>query len=73
MLQYTNGFSCAMDQEKDELMISFVQQVPEIGEDGETNHVKVEEVVNLVMGKVLAQKLLDGLVEMLTDDSTKEK
>ena len=49
MLQYTNGFSCAMDQEKDELMISFVQQVPEIGEDGETNHVKVEEVVNLVM------------------------
>lgn len=73
MLQYTNGFSCAMDQEKEELIISFVQQVPEIGEDGETSNIRVEEVANLVMGKMMAQNLLDGLAEMLTDGSKKEK
>lgn len=72
MLQYTNGFSCAMDQEKEELIISFVQQIPEIGEDGETTNIRAEEVVNLVMGKVMAQNLLNGLTEMLTD-GTKSK
>ena len=41
MLQFTNGFSCAMNQEKEELVISFVQQIPEIGEDGKTNNIKV--------------------------------
>ena len=67
MLQFTNGFSCAMNQEKEELVISFVQQIPEIGEDGKTNNIKVEEVANLVMGKVTAQNLLNGLIEMLSD------
>lgn len=68
MLQFINGFSCAMDQEKEELIITFVQQVPEIGEDGKATTVKVEEVVKLVMGKVTAQNLSDGLAEILTDD-----
>lgn len=69
MLQFTNGFSCAMDQEKEEVIITFVQQVPEIGEDGKTT-VTVEEVTRLVMGKVTAQNLSDGLAEILTDDNT---
>lgn len=71
MLQFTNGFSCAMDQEKGELIISFLQQVPEIGDDGKTKSVKTEEVSNLVMGKVMAQNLLDGLAEILSDDGKK--
>lgn len=70
MLQFTNGFSCAMDQEKEELIITFVQHVPEIGEDGKTTTVTVEEVTRLVMGKVTAQNLLDGLAEILADDNT---
>lgn len=68
MLQFTNGFSCAMDQKKEELMINFVQQVPEIGEDGKTQSVQVEDVIKLVMGKVLAQDLLDALTEILVED-----
>lgn len=71
MLQFTNGFSCAMDQEKGELIICFLQQVPEIGDDGKTKSVKTEEVSNLVMGKVMAQNLLDGLAEILSDDGKK--
>ena len=62
-----------MNQEKEELVISFVQQIPEIGEDGKTNNIKVEEVANLVMGKVTAQNLLNGLIEMLSDDDEKGK
>lgn len=69
MLQFTNGFSCAMDQNKEELMINFVQQIPEIGEDGKTQSVQNENVIKLVMGKVLAQNLLDALTEILAADS----
>ena len=69
MLQFTNGFTCARDQEKEELIITFVQQVPELDKDGNATSVKTEEVVKLVMGKVTAQNLVDGLIEVLTDDS----
>lgn len=72
MLLFTNGFSCAMDQQKEELVINFVQQVPEVGEDGKAKNIKVEEVSKLVMGKVMAQNLLEALTEILTDNSEKE-
>ena len=60
MLQYVNGFSCAMDSEKDELIIKLLQRSP----DG----VIMDEVATIVMGKVTAQRLLEGLKEMLEDE-----
>lgn len=42
--------------------------IPEFDEDGNTTNVEVEEVVKLAMGKVMAQNLVDGLNEVLTDD-----
>ena len=68
MLQFTNGFTCALDQEKEELIITFVQQVPQIENDGKATHREVEEVVKLVMGKVTAQNLIEGLSEVLAND-----
>ncbi len=72
MLQFTNGFSCAMDKQKEELMINFIQQIPEIGDDGKTENVRIEEVINLVMGKVMAQNLLEALSEILSEDDTEK-
>lgn len=72
MLQFTNGFSCAMDQEKEELMINFIQQIPELGEDGKTKGIRAEEVAQLVMGKVLARNLLDALTEILEEENSIE-
>lgn len=72
MLQFTNGFSCAMDQEKEEIMINFVQQIPKIENDGKPQGVQTEEVIKLVMGKVLAQNLLDALTEILTEDESEK-
>jgi len=69
MLQFTNGFTCARDQEKEELIITFVQQIPELDAEGNATNIRVEEVVRLVMGKITAQNLVDGLTEVLTDDS----
>ena len=66
MLQYVNGFSCAMDSEKDELIIKLLQRSPDFTDDNDG--VIVDEVATIVMGKVTAQHLLEGLKEMLEDE-----
>lgn len=66
MLQYVNGFSCAMDSEKDELIIKLLQRSPDFTDDNDG--VIMDEVATIVMGKVIAQRLLEGLREMLEDE-----
>lgn len=66
MLQYVNGFSCAMDSEKDELIIKLLQRSPDFTDDNDG--VIMDEVATIVMGKVTAQHLLEGLKEMLEDE-----
>ena len=65
-LQYVNGFSCAMDSEKDELIIKLLQRSPDFTDDNDG--VIMDEVATIVMGKVTAQRLLEGLKEMLEDE-----
>ena len=65
MLQYTNGFSCAMDSEKGELIIKFLQRCPDL--DKESDDVLEEEVSTIVMGKATAENLLAGLSKMLEE------
>lgn len=65
MLQFTNGFSCALDHENEELIVHFLQQAPRIGEDGAVADVRTEEVITLVMGKAVAENLAETLTEML--------
>ena len=66
MLQYVNGFSCARDSEKDELIIKLLQRSPDFTDDNDG--VIMDEVATIVMGKVTAQHLLEGLKEMLEDE-----
>ena len=66
MLQYVNGFSCAMDSEKDEMIIKLLQRSPDCTDDNDG--VIMDEVATIVMGKVTAQRLLEGLREMLEDE-----
>ena len=66
MLQYVNGFSCAMDSEKDEQIIKLLQRSPDFTDDNDG--VIMDEVATIVMGKVTAQRLLEGLKEMLEDE-----
>ena len=66
MLQYVNGFSCAMDSEKDEMIIKLLRRSPDFTDDNDG--VIMDEVTTIVMGKVTAQRLLEGLREMLEDE-----
>ena len=66
MLQYVNGFSCAMDSEKDEMIIKLLQRSHDFTDANDG--VIMDEVATIVMGKVTAQRLLEGLREMLEDE-----
>lgn len=68
MMQYVNGFSGAMDIEKGEVILTLLQQIPQIGEDGNVIGVQVEEVNKIVMGNVVAKNLMESIQEMLSDD-----
>ena len=68
MMQYVNGFSGAMDIEKGEVILTLLQQIPQIGEDGNVIGVQVEEVDKIVMGNVVAKNLMESIQEMLSDD-----
>ena len=66
MLQYTNGFSCAMDSNKESVIIEFIQKVPVLrSEEGQKE--KTETVSSLVMDVSTAANLLSVLTEMFED------
>lgn len=65
MLQYVNGFSCAIDSEKEDFIINFVQRIPRFEIEGIQEDMITENVTSLVMGKAVAEKLLKALQEML--------
>lgn len=67
MLQYVNGFSCAVDNEKEEFIINFVQRIPKIDENGIQEELTTEAVFSIVMGVGVAEKLFHTLEEMLEE------
>lgn len=68
MLQYANGFSCAMDEEKESLIINFVQRMPQIINGAMDEKTTVENVATLVMDKSTGENLFNALKQMLGDD-----
>lgn len=69
MLQYVNGFSCAIDSEKEDVILNFVQRSPVIDEEGIQEETQVETVSSLIMGKAVAERLLEALEELLTSEA----
>lgn len=65
MLQFTNGYGCAIDQEKGEVILKFVQQIPEFEDENE--RIRTEEIVSLVMGRRTVENLIKSLQEILEE------
>lgn len=75
MLQYVNGFYCAVDNQKEDFILNFVQRNPRIDDEGIQDEMVTETVASLVMGKTVAQNLLTALGRMLEteNDNNEEK
>lgn len=68
MMQYTNGFSCALSNDSGELIIKFVQQTPIVKEDGSTPDTKIEEVTEVIMPNNIAKQLANGLMTIMSEN-----
>jgi hypothetical protein len=67
VLQYTNGFSCAINGEKTEIVIHFVQNCPGFDESGKVSSLVNEPVTTLIMHKDVASGLISALTRLLSD------
>ena len=66
MMQYVNGFSCAVSKDKSEVVINFVQKVPDVEDDGTVSET-TEKVASVIMGRESAKQLTDALAEFLEE------
>lgn len=69
MMQYANGFSCALSADSGELIIRFLQQSPVFKEDGSTEESKVNEVTEIIMPNNVAKQLAYALDSLANSES----
>lgn len=69
MLQYVNGFSCAIDEEKREFILNFVQRFPKIKEGNIGEEMEIEVISSLAMDKKVAERLRSALNDVLEDEN----
>lgn len=70
MLQYVDGFTCAVNTKKDTLTIKFVQNEPVFpASDTEPENVKtnVIDIASVVMTRESAKALLDSIADLLSE------
>lgn len=66
MINYTNGFSCAISDNKKEFLLTFLQTVPKVTETGEIKELSQEQVATFVMNietMLLLRNALDTILE----------
>lgn len=69
MVQYVNGFSCAINEEKGEFMLNYTQRFPKIVQGNLEDENETEIVSSLVMNTQVAERLRDALNDLLGDES----
>ena len=69
MLDFINGFTCTMHNERDELVIHFLQNEPIVSEDGTVSN-QVNFMPSIIMNKDVAQGLADSILEVLSNHVT---
>lgn len=67
MYQYSNAYSCAMDQAGETVILQFRQNGPIFGEDGRPNGTEAIPVASIVMGTDMAKALGDALSALVSE------
>ena len=68
MLQFTNGFACAVDGSKSEFIINFIQNHPTFDKAGNVSDAVTEPVVSVIMQKDTAAELASAITTLLSSD-----
>lgn len=65
MMNYTNRFSCSVNNNKTEFIFTFYQDQPIINAKGEVESVNTEEATSVVMTTDLAHKMKEHIERLL--------
>lgn len=74
MYQYVNGFSCAVNPVKNEIILSFLQHTPALSDDfsyEDSDKMKDELVTSLIMNDGFFRKLTEVLNQILEENFPK--
>lgn len=66
MVNYSNLFSCSINSNKDEIVLFFKQQSPQIDETGKTIGISIEDVSGIVLnrsGALALQRLINDILK----------
>lgn len=69
MLTYANSFSCSVNQNKTEYILTMRQISPEIGEDGKLSKLKAETISQFALNAEGAASLCALLSAVINSDS----
>ncbi len=64
MLNYVNGFTCTAHNERNEIVIHFLQNEPVITDDGTIVN-QVNQISSIIMTTDIAKGLSDSILEVL--------
>ncbi len=67
MLNYTNQFTCFLNGNKTEFIVTFSQERPIISADGSIENVQMEEIASVAMTSDLAFKLKEHIENLLSE------
>lgn len=72
MYQYTNGFICAIEKSKNEVIIKFLQRFPDMYSSEDEEEIESIEVANVIMKKDAALKLSNSIKELCEENIEEE-
>ena len=67
---YANGYQCAMDDGKREVVINYLLTIPKV--QGDSMEAVTETVATVIMSKEMAEKLMESIQEILTKNNSNE-
>jgi len=67
MYQYANGYSCAMDNDKNTVVLHFRQSGPKFGRDGTVEETEVVPVASIIMNLDMAHALGKSLCSLIEE------
>ncbi len=67
--EYANGFSCAINDDKTEVVISFFKTVPILDETGNMSEQSCDNVGTIIMNVSNAENLAESIYEIINNTS----
>ncbi len=71
-VEYVNGFNCAINNQKDEVVISLFRTLPKINDEGDFDGAVLTKAGIVILNRETAENLVSSLTQMLSDSENSD-